>query len=73
MNGFDYAGFGIASSTKEAEANAAIDFIGFLIGAGIISADAVPDEILVRKLIAEHKIDATGATAVNFVSMFKAT
>lgn len=50
MNGFDYVGFGTSTTKKEAEANAAKDFVGFLIGAGFIPADSVPDEILVSDL-----------------------
>lgn len=47
VNGFDYTGFGCATNKKDAETNAARDFVGFLIGAGFIPADSVPDEILV--------------------------
>lgn len=40
-------GLGSASNKKDAETNAAKDFCGFLIGAGIIPPDSFPDDLFV--------------------------
>lgn len=40
-------GLGSAANKKDAETNAAKDFCGFLIGAGIIPADSFPDDLFV--------------------------
>lgn len=40
-------GLGSATNKKDAESNAAKDFCGFLIGAGIIPADSFPDDLFV--------------------------
>ncbi|XP_074611136.1 ATP-dependent RNA helicase A-like [Acropora palmata] len=45
VEGFDYVGLGSATNKKDAETNAAKDFCGFLIGAGIIPADSFPDDL----------------------------
>lgn len=47
VEGFDYVGLGSASNKKDAETNAAKDFCGFLIGAGIIPPDSFPDDLFV--------------------------
>ena len=47
IEGFDYVGLGSATSKKDAETNAAKDFCGFLIGAGIIPPDSFPDDLFV--------------------------
>ena len=44
-------GLGSASSKKDAETNAAKDFCGFLIGAGIIPPDSFPDDLFVSVTI----------------------
>ncbi|CAH3166121.1 unnamed protein product [Porites evermanni] len=45
IEGFDYVGLGSANNKKDAETNAAKDFCGFLIGAGIIPPDSFPDDL----------------------------
>ncbi|XP_078384818.1 ATP-dependent RNA helicase A protein-like [Oculina patagonica] len=45
IEGFDYVGLGSATNKKDAETNAAKDFCGFLIGAGIIPPDSFPDDL----------------------------
>ena len=40
-------GLGSATNKKDAETNAAKDFCGFLIGAGIIPPDSFPDDLFV--------------------------
>ena len=43
-------GLGSAANKKDAETNAAKDFCGFLIGAGIIPADSFPDDLFVSSI-----------------------
>ena len=49
IEGFDYVGLGSANNKKDAETNAAKDFCGFLIGAGIIPPDSFPDDLFVSR------------------------
>lgn len=51
IEGFDYVGLGSATNKKDAETNAAKDFCGFLIGAGIIPADSFPDDLFVSNVM----------------------
>ena len=51
IDGFDYVGLGSATSKKDAETNAAKDFCGFLIGAGIIPPDSFPDDLFVSCMV----------------------
>ena len=51
IEGFDYVGLGSANNKKDAETNAAKDFCGFLIGAGIIPPDSFPDDLFVSTYI----------------------
>ena len=44
-------GLGSATSKKDAETNAAKDFCGFLIGAGIIPPDSFPDDLFVSCMV----------------------
>ena len=46
-------GLGSATNKKDAETNAAKDFCGFLIGAGIIPPDSFPDDLFVSVLCFE--------------------
>ena len=60
IEGFDYVGLGSANNKKDAETNAAKDFCGFLIGAGIIPPDSFPDDLFVSRLsVIIILIDAT--------------
>ena len=55
VEGFDYVGLGSATNKKDAETNAAKDFCGFLIGAGIIPADSFPEDLFVSCRLAYTK------------------
>lgn len=50
--GFEYTSRGFAQSKKDAETAAAKDFCGYLIGAGLIPAESLPDSVFVSMIIA---------------------
>ena len=43
VDGYNYVGAGVSTSKKDAQANAARDFIQFLVRTGEMNGDEVPD------------------------------
>jgi hypothetical protein len=48
--GFEYTSKGFASNKKDAESAAAKDFCGYLIGAGIVPAESLPDNVFAEEM-----------------------
>jgi hypothetical protein len=59
--GFEYTSKGFSQNKKDAESAAAKDFCGYLIGAGLVPAESLPDSVFADEMSAPvPALPATG-------------